>query len=159
MKFTYSGSLIIMLLSIVFSGYTQNDRKMDHTDVLNNSDVELMASWPSDGPELAWEYEGLGNGYSAPAIDSESVFITGEIDSLGYLFSFNLQGKLIWKVGYGREWTKSYIGTRAAPTVVENLVYVCSAMGDIVCLEKNTGSTSSILNLSMYSLGTSFSLK
>ncbi len=72
-------------------------------------------------------------------MDSESIFITGEIDSTGYLFSFDMLGNLKWKVPYGREWTKSYIGTRASPTIVENLIYVCSAMGDIVCLHKGTG--------------------
>ena len=34
---------------------------------------------------------------------------------------------------------KSYIGTRAEPTITDNLIYVCSGLGKIVCFEKATG--------------------
>ncbi len=131
MKLSYIISLIIILL----------------ITKLGHSQVELISEWPTNGPDLTWEYEGIGNGYSSPAIDSESVFVTGEIDSIGYLFSFDLQGSLKWKVAYGKEWMKSYIGTRAAPTITGNLIYVCSGLGEIVCFEKATGKVHWSLNM------------
>ena len=147
MKFRYESYAIIYVFLFVFSGHTPANRHLIHIDISNGPTVELMSVWPSNGPELSWEYKGIGNGYSSPALDSKSVFVTGEIDSIGYLFSFDLKGELNWKVAYGKEWTKSYIGTRAAPTIIDNQIYVCSALGDIVCLEKTTGKISWSINM------------
>lgn len=108
-------------------------------DTSPEAEVALLPQWPKGGPDLAWVYEGIGNGYSAPGIDSAFVYVSGEIDGIGYLFCFDLQGLLKWKAAYGPEWTKSYTGSRAAPTIADNLVYVCSGLGHIVCFEKKTG--------------------
>ena len=104
-----------------------------------NESPELLSHWPDEGPELLWEFEGIGNGYSTPAVNSESVFITGEINGIGYLFKFNLKGELKWKKEYGKEWTKSYVGSRATPNIIDNLIYICSGMGDIVCFDVKSG--------------------
>jgi outer membrane protein assembly factor BamB len=46
------------------------------------SETGLLKKWPEAGPSLLWEFDGLGNGYSSPAITSKNIFITGEIDSV-----------------------------------------------------------------------------
>ncbi len=104
-----------------------------------NESPELLSHWPDEGPELLWEFEGIGNGYSTPAVNSEIVFVTGEINGIGYLFKFDLKGELKWKREYGKEWIKSFDGTRATPNIVDGLVYVCSGMGDIVCFDVESG--------------------
>lgn len=67
------------------------------------------------------------------------MYILGEIDSIGYLFSFDLDGKLLWKADYGMEWVKTFPGSRSAPTVVDNLIYVCSGLGNLTCFDAENG--------------------
>lgn len=100
--------------------------------------IKLLDVWPKEGPKLAWEFEGIGNGYSSVAIKDESIFVTGELDSIGYLFAFNRNGELKWKKEYGKEWIKSYRGSRSVPTVVENHIYICSGLGEVLCLDIET---------------------
>lgn len=95
----------------------------------------LQKTWQKDGPKLIWFKDSIGNGYGSPVITSNKVYIQGEIDSIGYLFSFNLDGKLEWKSEYGTEWMESYVGSRSSPTVIGDLIYVCSGLGDIVCFK------------------------
>lgn len=98
-----------------------------------------MKSWPENGPELLWKFEGLGTGYSSATISGDKLFILGETDSTGYLFALDLQGKLLWKTGLAREWMVNFTGPRSTPTVVDNLVYVCNSMGDVVCIDAGSG--------------------
>jgi hypothetical protein len=100
----------------------------------------LLKEWPENGPALLWEYEGIGNGYGSPIVTADKIFVTGEIDSLGYLFSFDIDGKLLWKKEYAKEWMVNYVGSASTPTIVGNLIYLCSRYGKIVCFEANTGS-------------------
>lgn len=99
----------------------------------------LLTSWPAEGPVLLWSNTDVGNGYGPPAITSDRVYLTGEMDSTSYLFAFDLQGKLIWKVDCGREWVESYQGSRSTPTVAGNLIYVCSGLGNLYCIDAITG--------------------
>lgn len=99
----------------------------------------LLKSWPANGPLLLWSNDSIGNGYGSPAITEDRIYIQGEIDSIGYLFAFDLKGKVVWKSVYGKEWMENYTGSRSTPTVVDNLIYTCSGMGDIACFDKEKG--------------------
>ncbi|MFC2101486.1 PQQ-binding-like beta-propeller repeat protein [Bacteroidota bacterium] len=99
----------------------------------------LLKIWPEEGPTLLWKYEGIGNGYSSPTVTADQIFVPGEIDSIGYLFSFDRDGNLLWKKDIGPEWTKNYPGPRSTPTVIDDHVYVISGMGKLVCLETSSG--------------------
>lgn len=99
----------------------------------------LLKEWPKNGPELVWEYDQLGYGYGAPVFTEDRMYILGEIDSIGYLSTFDLDGNLLWKKDYGTEWTKSFRGSRSTPTVVDDLLYVCSGLGDVSCFNAQTG--------------------
>lgn len=99
----------------------------------------LMASWTEEGPAQLWMNNNIGNGYGPPAVTSDRVYITGEIDSVGYLFAFDLKGKLLWKSDYGKEWVKTFPGSRSTPTVVGNLIYVCSGLGNLSCFNTADG--------------------
>jgi len=100
----------------------------------------LLTSWPAEGPSMLWISNEIGNGYGSPAVTADRVYITGEIDSAGYLFAFDLKGKLLWKSDYGKEWLGSYPGSRSTPTVVENLIYICSGFGNLTCFDTKDGS-------------------
>ena len=103
------------------------------------NETNLLTSWPAEGPALMWKTEEIGNGYASPTVTSNRLYIAGEIDTAGYLFAFDLKGKLIWKTNYGKEWVASYEGARCAPTVVGDLIYVCSGLGNVACIEAKSG--------------------
>jgi outer membrane protein assembly factor BamB len=99
----------------------------------------LLNSWPDTGPQLVFKITGIGNGYSSPAVGNDQLIVTGETDSTGYLFAYDLKGNLLWKRPYGEEFTVSFPGSRAAPRIVDNLVYIASGTGDIHCFDSKTG--------------------
>ncbi|NOQ25622.1 MAG: PQQ-binding-like beta-propeller repeat protein [Bacteroidales bacterium] len=136
-------NLIFLFITILFfSSCTQQPDNAqwrgDNRDGIYQ-ETNLLKVWPEEGPELLWEYEGVGNGYGSPAITSDKLFINGEIDSLSHLFAFDLTGQLLWKFEYDSSWVVNYPGSRSTPTVVNDLVYVCSPMGEIVCVNANEG--------------------
>jgi outer membrane protein assembly factor BamB len=111
------------------------------------SESGLLESWPTGGPKLKWVTDSIGNGYGSPAVTSDRIYITGEKDSIGYLSCYNLQGTLLWKSEYGREWTRSFQGSRSTPTVTPDLVYVCSGLGNITCFETKQGTKKWSVNM------------
>lgn len=104
----------------------------------------LLQVWPVAGPKLLWMTETIGNGFSSPVIAGNRLFINGETDSISQVFAFDLSGKLIWKTANGREffgegYSANFPGARSAPTFYDNLLYVCSGLGRIACLEAESG--------------------
>ncbi len=134
-------SLVICL--VLFFSCTSKKKEISQWRGENRTGIydepNLLTEWPKDGPELVWEFEGVGNGYGSPVITEDKLFINGEIDSLAYLMAFDLQGKMLWKTEFGTDWTTNFIGSRSAPTIVDGLVYVASSMGDIACIDSETG--------------------
>jgi len=90
-------------------------------------------------PEIKLQIEGIGNGYSSPAVTDKLIYVTGERDSLGYIMAFDWKGKEIWRNCYGPEWTSSFRGSRAEPLVDQSRVYVCSGHGALICYEAVSG--------------------
>ena len=99
----------------------------------------LLKAWPKDGPQLLWSSDKIGDGYGSPVVTHNALFVTGSLDSTAYLFSFDLKGNLNWKVPYGPEWEQGFPGSRSAPTVVDDLVYVSTGKGEIACLKRENG--------------------
>ena len=103
-------------------------------------DKDLLKQWPAEGLRPLWASDSVGDGYGSPVITKDALFITGAIDSTAYLYSFGLKGNLQWKVSYGPEWATNFPGSRSAPTVVDNLVYVVSGKGEMACINRKDGS-------------------
>ena len=99
----------------------------------------LLKEWPEAGPEELWYVEGIGDGYGSPTITDNEIFITGAIDSTATLFCIDLNGEVKWQVPFGKEWVTSYPGSRSQPTVVDDLIYVGSGMGNLFCLNRSNG--------------------
>ncbi len=105
-----------------------------------NHETGLLKKWPLSGPKLLWAVsENLGEGYSSAAIADGLVFVTGMIDSMGTLFSFDLEGNLRWKREYGPEWRNAWRGTRSTPTINSSNVFVHSGLGAVYCYDAETG--------------------
>lgn len=103
------------------------------------NETGLLKSWPETGPEIIWSYQGLGQGHSSPVSDGGFLYTSGMLDETGYLFKFDLSGKLISKFAYAPEFTESFYGTRSTPVIVGNLVYLLSGRGKLVCMDHTTG--------------------
>jgi outer membrane protein assembly factor BamB len=96
----------------------------------------LLKSWPADGPQMLWHYDGLGEGHSSVAVSSGKLYVTGMTGGKGYVYVLDTNGKLLNKKEYGNEWDESYNGTRGTITANEGKLYLISGKGDIVCLNE-----------------------
>lgn len=129
--------IILLSFSVAFSQEIQQWRGKDRKGIY--PDTTLLKRWQADGPKMLWSNDSIGNGYGSPIITDKNIYILGEIDSLGYLFKLDLNGKILWKSSYGNEWIKTFPGSRSAPTLVDNLIYVSSGLGNVYCFDATTG--------------------
>lgn len=112
-------------------------RGTDRKGIFNESN--LLKKWPAEGPKELWSIENLGNGFVSPIFTEDRFYITGEKDSIVILFCYDLSGVKKWQTTLGKEWMRSYPGSRTIPTIVDNLIYVGSGMGDLYCLRRDDG--------------------
>lgn len=103
------------------------------------TDTGLLQKWPDGGPQLLMKVEGIGKGYSSVIATDQYLFATGMIDTLDYISCITPEGKIKWKVPYGRSWTQSFPETRGSATVEGDRVYVISGTGQLVCLNVADG--------------------
>ncbi len=99
----------------------------------------LMSSWPDEGPPRLWIYDQLGEGYASAAITDDGIYLTGMEGETGFLYALDHTGSLIWKTSYGREWERSYRGSRTTPTVHKGKLYLMSGYGLAACFDAATG--------------------
>ncbi len=111
-------------------------RGTDRTGIYN--ETGLLKSWPENGPVLSWYYDGLGEGHSSVAIDSDKIYLTGMTDKTGYIYVFDMNGKLLNKKEYGPEWAESYNGTRGTVTINEGKIYLITGTAEIYCINQQT---------------------
>lgn len=102
-------------------------------------DSELLKEWPEDGPEEIWAIETVGTGFCSPIFTEDNFYISGETDSMAILYCFNLNGEEQWQTTIGGEWMKSFPGSRMAPTIVGDMVYTGTGLGNLYCLDANNG--------------------
>ncbi len=104
-------------------------------------DTDLLESWPKDGPELVWQADGLGRGYSSPAIADGKIYTMGDGLSIAddkdeYLICIDQSnGEVLWFSKTGPAWNsgqESWQSSRSTPTVEGNHVYAMTAFGVLV---------------------------
>jgi len=101
----------------------------------------LLKTWPATGPQLVWEVEDAGKGYSSPVIVGDRLYLTGmtEDEDKEIFLAYTLDGKKLYEVVYGLPWKESYPETRTTPMIVNNKAYVMSGVGEVVCLNIANG--------------------
>lgn len=99
----------------------------------------LLATWPEEGPAVLWEYDALGRGFSSAAVTGTKVYTAGTVDSLSFLYAFDLDGNFIWKQELGPEWMKTFPGIRSTPVIYGDLGYIVNGFGDLFCFRTETG--------------------
>jgi outer membrane protein assembly factor BamB len=65
--------------------------------------------------------------------------VLGMPDTIGILYAFDYNGKLLWNRNYGPEWFENYTGPRSTPTIVGEYVYFISGQGTVYCYNGSTG--------------------
>lgn len=138
---------LAVFLASFFFGFAEEPRLSqwrgpNRDGIFNESN--LLKEWPGAGPALLWSFEGLGAGQGSAAVANGKVFVTGipdTLDARAFLYAFDLQGNLLWKKNYGKDWNINFPGARSTPTVVDDLVYLESGMGAVYCISAQDGRT------------------
>ena len=112
-------------------------REKNRTGV--SSETGLLKSWPANGPTLLWTTLKLPKGYSSVSFGNNSMFTTGNKDTLDILVALDMNGKILWQTVMGRAWNESTPESRATPSVEGNKVYTCSGYGDLACIDGTNG--------------------
>ena len=99
----------------------------------------LLKEWPENGPELLLEFEGIGKGYSSIISNGKYIYATGMIDTMDCMTCIDFDGNKKWQVAYGESWKKSFPDTRSTPTIEDDRIYIISGIGELVCLNAETG--------------------
>ena len=102
------------------------------------NETGLLKVWPTEGPQLLWKYEGLGEGFTSAAIANGKIYITGITDDRLILYVFDLQGQLLTKKDVGQEWTKNHVGTRCSVDINDGKLYIGNSLGQLFCLDETT---------------------
>ena len=139
-KYVGTMALVLVLLTATMSGADDWPQFRGPNRDGKSAETGLLKEWPAGGPKLLWSVkEDLGKGYSSISIADGLVYTCGMIGKEGWVFSFNLEGKLVWKQNYGPEWTREYPGTRTIPTIEDGRLYLISGMGVVWCYNAKTG--------------------
>lgn len=102
----------------------------------------LLQSWPEGGPNLLWQFSKIGNGFGAPSIVADKLYINGHLKGMEYLLCLNAEtGKPIWAapIGPAKHPGGGTPGARSTPTVHRDMVYTLGIMGDLVACDAGTG--------------------
>lgn len=105
---------------------------------------KLSTTWPADGLKQAWK-QPIGGGYAGVSVANGRVItmdrqLNPEVERV---LCFDAKsGRPLWKHEYAVAYGKLDYGNgpRAAPTIHGKLVYTVGAMGDVRCLNVDTGS-------------------
>ncbi len=145
--------MIIFILSSCTQPESKSEKQKESKTQVNNpvyewrgenrqgiyNETHLLKEWPENGPNLIWEFDGIGNGYGSPVFTEDRMYLVGEIDSIEYLFSFDNFNNLLWKKETGKAWMKNYTGSRSAPTIIGDKIYLVSGLGEVFCFNSTNG--------------------
>lgn len=133
----------ILIISIVFTSSFLSAQTLTRWRGPNGNGVYnetgLLKQWPVTGPEIVWHYDELGDGHSSPVFANGFIYLSAGIDEVGYVVVLTMDGKLKWKVPYGKEFYESYPGARSSPVVVGDLLYIYSGLGVLTCMDAANG--------------------
>lgn len=106
-----------------------------------SKETGLLAAWPKEGPPLAWQATGLGDGFSTPSIAAGRIYAMGNREKKEYVVCLDENGgKEIWAtlLGPGKGGGGDP-GPRCTPTVDGELLYALGRGGALVCLQAADG--------------------
>lgn len=128
---------VTLALNLTMAQNLSEFREDNRTGVV--SETGLLKSWPSEGPKLIWSNLELPKGYSSVSFGNNKIYTTGLIDNNDVLFALDMNGKILWQSVIGRAWNQSNPESRATPTVDGTNIYCTSGIGDLACIDGNSG--------------------
>lgn len=101
----------------------------------------LLKSWPAGGPKLAWQADGLGEGYASVSIADGMVFTMGNVGPNETVTALDLEtGKILWqKKTAAASRLQMGNGPRGTPAYDQGQVYALGGNGDLTSLDAKTG--------------------
>ena len=126
------------------AGDWPNYRGPNHNGI--SDEIDWEADWGDAGPKVLWEAS-VGMGSSSVVIADGRAYTMGnhgeeESQQADAVYCFDAEtGELLWKHTYPCPLLPKYYegGTLATPTVDGGVVYTLSKMGDLFCLQTDTG--------------------
>ena len=133
--------LLSLVLAIAAASASAADWPQFHGPNRDNKspDTGLLKTWPEGGPSRIWEATGIGEGYSTVAIVGNRIYTTGAIDGDCVITALDKEGKKVWTRRNGKAWARSYPGTRSTPTITDGQLYHMSGIGNLICLQADSG--------------------
>jgi outer membrane protein assembly factor BamB len=109
----------------------------------HSSDTGLLTSWPEGGPKLVWKIQGLGIGYSSPAVTGGRLYTMGDREGASHVLAFDAaSGKPLWATRLGEAGAPGwggFAGPRCTPTVDGDRVYALGQYGELICVTAADG--------------------
>ncbi len=105
-----------------------------------STDPAIRTSWEKS-PKTLWEFP-VGKGFSSFAILGNRVYTCGTEDHKQVAFCLSVDtGQPVWKTPYEAEYRERQggDGPRSTPTVHDGRVYLCGALGRLLCLDADKG--------------------
>jgi outer membrane protein assembly factor BamB len=110
-----------------------------------SQEQNLLEDWPKAGPELLWQAPDLGDGYGAPSVAGDRLYLVSNrgMDNEFVQAIAASNGSVIWtrRLGpVGRpDQQPPYPMARSTPSLDGPLLYAFSSNGDLACMEAATG--------------------
>ncbi len=138
--------LVVVSLGIVALSASAADWPQWRGPQRNGSSAEtgLQQAWAPDGPQLLWQVQDIGHGYSTPAVVGDRLYLLsnqGTDDESVKAFAV-ADGKPVWSSRIGKVGPNEgpqYPGARSTPTVDGERLVALGSDGDLVCLETDSG--------------------
>ena len=110
-----------------------------------SAETGLLQEWPKQGPRMAWQAKDIGDGYAAPSIVGNRIYILSNrgLDNEFVQALSTKDGKRIWattlgKVGNPKQ-MPSFPAARSTPTLDRGQVYALGSDGDLACVNASNG--------------------
>jgi len=109
------------------------------------SETGLLKEWPKAGPRLVWQAKDIGDGYSAPSVVGNRIYLLSNrgLDNEFVQAISTQDGKQVWSVRLGKvgnpNQMPSFPTARSTPTIDGSLLYALGSDGDLACLETASG--------------------
>ena len=110
-----------------------------------SSETGLLKEWPKAGPRLVWQAKDIGDGYAAPSVVGNRIYILSNrgLDNEFVQALSTQDGKQVWATRLGKVGNPSQMPSfptaRSTPTMDGELMYALGSDGDLVCLETASG--------------------
>ena len=104
-----------------------------------SDDTDLLKSWPTNGPALAWKAADLGQVFSSATLAGGAIYTSGIKDGHLYLIALNMDGSPKWSKDVEAGVVNLHPGSRSSPTYDNGCLYLETDLGTVGCYDAATG--------------------